>query len=73
MKIEYEQLTGVASSRRRKLLAEQDSRMGRTSSNESVSPRLTIATARIKISLAKIFHKGDSHSQHEQLRLNGFA
>jgi hypothetical protein len=44
-----ERLTGVASSSRRKLSAEQDSRIGRTSSYERVSPRLTIPAARERI------------------------
>jgi hypothetical protein len=41
-KTEKEQLTGVASSSRRRLSAEQDSRIGWTRSNETLSPRLTI-------------------------------
>jgi hypothetical protein len=66
---ETEELTGVASSSRRRLSAEQDSRIGRTSSNERVSPRLTIPAVRMEIRLIEVSHRGGAHRQHERLRL----
>jgi hypothetical protein len=67
---ETEQLTGVASSSRRRFSAEHDSRIGRTSSNERVSPRLTIPTVRMEIRLIEVSHEGSAHRQHERLRLS---
>jgi hypothetical protein len=42
MTVGYEQLTGVESSSRRRLSALQDSRIGRTRSYETESPKLMI-------------------------------
>ena len=49
----YDGLTGVASSSRRRLSAEQDSRIGRTKSYEALSPKLMMPT-RINIEHVKL-------------------
>lgn len=63
-------LTGVASSSRRRLSGEQDSRIGRNKSYEALSPRLTIPT-RVKVELVKLSLHSNAHHRRGQLQLVG--
>jgi hypothetical protein len=69
---EHDRLTGVASSSRRRLSAEQDSRIGRTKSYEALSPRLTIPT-RAKVELVKHSLHSSAHHRHGQPQLAGLV